>query len=61
MLDGTSVNQAYLVTKGSCGCVVYTEFTWSTKENHFKISVHQVGSANEEFSNVYLIGVFNWF
>ena len=31
-LDGTGVNQAHLVTKGSCRYVVLTKFTRSTKE-----------------------------
>ena len=49
-LDGTSVNRAHLVTKGSCGCALLTEFAWTTKEDHFRISVFQSGLANEEFS-----------
>lgn len=54
-LDGTSVNWAHLITKGSCRCVVLIKFTQLTHKNCSRISVCRVGSANEEFSCVFLI------
>ena len=47
--------------KEDCRSAVLIELTQLTQEDHFKISVCQSRSANEEFSYVSLIEVFDWF